>query len=102
MNHINRLLIRLKETQYKSGYKFAVGFVNYDKETGKYIAKPQPWDGKPGTGTEAVNLPEWWHSDYTTEEEASEALHRLFEGYGIPEEDCVIFLMHYLDADMGE
>ena len=92
MKHIERLLIRAKKVSQGSGYSFAVAFVDYDKATGKYIAKPNPWDGKPGSGTEAENLPEWWHEDWETEEAAVDALHRLFDEYKIPDENCVIFL----------
>lgn len=92
MKHIERLLIRAKKVAQGSEYSFAIAFVDYDKKTGKYIAKPNPWDGNPGTGTEAKNLPDWWHEDWTTEEEAAEALHKLFDEYKIPEENCVIFL----------
>lgn len=96
MQHINRLLIRAKRAAQGTDFCFAIGFVDYDEDSGAYIAKPQPWDGKPGSGTEAVDFPEWWHNDWQTEDEASEALHRLFIGYGIPEDNCVIFLRHYV------
>ena len=95
MQHIERLLIRAKKA-HGGEFCFAIGFVDFNEETGMYIAKPQPWDGKPGSACDPVKMPEWWHGDWQTEEEASDALHRLFSGFGIPEENCVVFLTHYI------
>lgn len=96
MNHINRLLIKARKAA-KGEYRLAIGFVDYDEDTQKYIAKPQPWDGKPGSGYDERNpdMPDWWHSDYQSEEEATEALHKLFDSFGIPENNTVVFLMDY-------
>ena len=94
MQHINRLLIKARKAA-QGDYRLAIGFVEYDEETHKYIAKPQPWDGKPESVTEIANMPDWWHCEWSTKEEAIDALHRLFDGYGIPEDNCVIFIMDY-------
>lgn len=95
MNHINRLLIKAREAAGESKYCHAIGFVDYDEESSRYIAKPQLWDGKPGSGTEALDLPNWWHDDWTTEEEATGALNRLFHGFGIPEKNSLIFVLDF-------
>lgn len=94
MQHINMLLIKARKSAL-SNYSYAIGFVDYDEETQKYIAKPQPWDGNTGHGTSCDNMPDWWRDEWSTEDEATEALYRLFNGLGIPENNCVVFLMDY-------
>ena len=95
MQHINRLLIKAKRAARGAEYRLAVGFVDYDEGSNRYIAKPQPWDGKPGTWNGNVRMPDWWHDEWATEEEAADALQRLFDGFGIPENNTVIFFMDY-------
>ena len=94
MNHINRLIIQARKA-VSADYQLAIGFVKYDEHAFRYVADPRPFDGNPGSGTGKAFMPEWWHNDWLTKEEATDALHRLFDGFGIPENNTVIFLMDY-------
>lgn len=91
MQHITRLLIRARKATSK-GYKHGIGWVDYDDMSKMYTAKPQLWDGKPGSVGENIIFPDWWRGDWATPDEAADALEKLFAGFDIPEENCVIFV----------
>lgn len=96
MKLIDRLIKEARKATQGSGKGFAVGSVDYDEETGIYTAVPHAWEGAQGSGT-ALNgvFPEWWCSEYPTEKAASDALNRLFSGFGISEENSVIYAFDY-------
>lgn len=90
MQQINRLLIRAKKATQGADFRYAVGLVEYDEETKRYTAKPQSCSGKTSAEMELVTLP-----DCETEAEAVGALHNLFCGFGIPNENSVVFCVDY-------
>lgn len=96
MNHINRLLAKAKRVTLGNGVRYAMAFINYDKHTNKYIADPRLWGGIEGSGFNDINMPEWWHTEYDTEDAACEALVKLFSSFGVPEDECLFFHMHYV------
>ena len=85
MQHITRLLIQARKVA--KGYNLApvIGFVDYDMEKKLYTADPQETNG--------AAMPEWWRDAWETQQEATDALNRLYEGQGIPEENRLIFIM---------
>ena len=95
MQQINRLIIKAKKIAQGADLCFAMGVVEYDCGTKRYIAKPQLWDGKAGSGTAGMNMPDWWRREWETEEEAVNALYGLFAEFRIPEANSVLFLMDY-------
>ena len=90
MQQINRLLIRAKKATQGTDFRYAVGLVEYDEETRLYTAKPQSCSGKTSTEMELVTIP-----DCNTKAEAVEALHSLFDSFGIPSENSVVFCVDY-------
>ena len=90
MQQINRLLIRAKKATQSETFRYAVGLVEYDEEAKLYTATPQSCSGKTSAEMELATLP-----DYNTKAEAVEALHRLFDGYGIPSTNSVVFYVDY-------
>lgn len=96
MNHIDRLIIAAKRAAKANGKGFAVGSVDYDQDTGIYKAVPHSWDGVKGSGNEYESrLPEWWCRDYATHKDAVKALYRLFDSFGVSEDDSVIYTINY-------
>lgn len=94
MQHITKLIRQARKAVNGSDFAFAIGFVEYDSERQLYTAKPQPWDGVKGSGADhTATMPKWWHEEWDTQQEATDALNRLFEGFGIQEKDRVIFII---------
>lgn len=85
MQHITRLLMQARKAAKGSCMEFVTGFVDYDPEKQKYTADPHEPDG--------ATMPKWWQDEWETQEEAADALNRLYEGQGIPEERRLIFIM---------
>ena len=100
MEHINRLLLKARKAACSDGYPYAVGFVDYDESTCKYIACPQLWDGVKGSGHRIKpNMPEWWSGEHASEDEAVEALNRLFNHFNVPDDSSVIICGDYALED---
>ena len=85
MQHITRLLMQARKAAKGSCMEFVTGFVDYDPEKQKYTADPHEADG--------IAMPKWWKYEWETQQEAADALNRLYEGQGIPEESRLIFIM---------
>lgn len=78
MNLVNRLLVQLRKETRQRIYS-AMCFINFDSESGKWIAAPTFWDGVPRSGYMEGVLPDDWQLEYNTAEEAAEAVERLFD-----------------------
>ena len=100
MDHITRLLLKARKAACSDGYPYAVGFVDYDESTSRYIACPGLWDGVKGSANRMKPImPEWWRDEYNTEDEAVEALNRLFNHFNVPDESSVIICGDYALED---
>ena len=100
MEHINRLLLKARKAASSDGYPYAVGFVDYDENTSKYIACPKLWDGVKGSASRIKpNMPECWRDEYASEDEAVDALNRLFIHFNVPDESSVIICGDYALED---
>lgn len=96
MQHITRLIRQARKAVNGSDFVYALAFVDYDPEKKVYIADPVPWDGqKESLPDRRPNMPEWWHEEWETQQEATDALNRLFESLGIPEKERIIFIMDF-------
>lgn len=100
MEHINRLLLKARKVTCSGGYPYAIGFVEYDENTSKYFACPQLWDGMKGSfQRNQPDMPEWWSGEHASEDEAVEALNRLFNHFNVPDESSVIICGEYALED---
>lgn len=97
MNHIDRLIMEVRKATQGNGKGFAIGCVDYDPDTGIYTATPNAWEGVKGSGDRHNGLlPDWWCSDYGTHEAAVNALYRLFNSFGIAEDNSVVYSIDYV------
>lgn len=85
MGRIDRLIIRAKRTAQRKAERFFVGFVSYEPNTGKWIAKGDLWAGKQRDGRRIT-------TEHDTMEAAVDALHALADEYPNVTEDAVIFI----------
>ena len=85
MQHITRLLMQARKATNNYDFVPAIGFVDYDTEKKLYTADPQDPEG--------ATMPKWWRDAWETQQEATDALNRLFEGRGVPEKNRLIFIM---------
>lgn len=91
MQHINRLLTQLrKEERRKKQVYSAICFIDYDREKEMWIACPTFWDGVAGSGSMNGVLPEYWIGEYSTADEAHEAVGRLFDTLDIIKPPVII------------
>lgn len=97
MNHIDRLIMEVRRAAQGYGKGYGIGEVDHDPDTGLYTAIPHSWEGVKGSGNKyESHLPDWWCSDYDTHEAASNALCKLFSGFGIPDDYMVIYTINYV------
>ena len=95
MQHIDRLLIEAKKAFRPNG-KTGVAFVDYDNEKRKWIVSScMVWEGVFGSGNMAKERSH--ETEFCTQEEASEAMHKYFEEYGIENEDAVVIFIDRLE-----
>ena len=87
MQHITRLIMQARKAAKGPLMDYVTGFVEYDPEKQKYIADPHEPDG--------ATMPEWWQNEWETQQEATDALNRLYEGQKIPYENRFIFIMDF-------
>lgn len=96
MNHIDRLIMEVRRAAQKNNKGFAIGSVDHDPSTGIYTAVPHAWEGLKGSGNKHESpLPDWWNSKYHTHEEAVNALYKLFDSFGISEDDSIVYTVNY-------
>lgn len=90
MKALDRLIIKAKN---KCGYeRLEIGFISPSKtEPGKWIARGDIWNGKPGNGTGIIIC-----GEYDSIEEAEAALQELGEQYP-NDKNVVIFIEDILD-----
>lgn len=89
MKHINKLLIQLRKERNPRIFS-ALCFIERDSATGKWIANPTLWDGKPLSGHMEGVIPEEWVSTYDTAEEAAEAVSSLFNTLDIKHKPVIL------------
>lgn len=85
MDKVDKLIIRAKRTAQRKAERFYMGFVNYDPDTGKWIAKGDLWAGKRRGGRRIT-------TEHDTMESAVDALQALADEYPNTVEDAVIFI----------
>lgn len=90
MKALDRLIVKAKN---KCGYeRLEIGFISpSEKEPGKWIARGDIWNGKPGSGTGTIIC-----GEYDSIEEAESALQELGEQYP-NDKEVVIFIEDILD-----
>lgn len=98
MKHIDRLLRKARKAQSPSVYS-AFCIVDRDSRTGKWIAEPQIWDGKPGSGNMEGVIRSDWIREYDTIEEAVEAVDTLFQSLNIGDPDRLVLLVDDMFED---
>ncbi len=85
MDKVDRLIIKAKKAAQRKAERFYMGFVDYDPDKGKWIAKGDLWTGKRGGGRRIT-------AEHDTKEAAVDALHALADEYPNTVEDAVIFI----------
>ena len=85
MDKVDKLIIRAKRTAQRKAERFHMGFVNYDPDTGKWIAMGDLWAGKQRDGRRI-------RIEHDTMEAAVDALQTLADEYPNTVEDTVIFI----------
>lgn len=85
MGRIDQLIIRAKRTAQRKVERFFMGFVSYEPDTGKWIAKGDLWAGKQRDGRRIT-------TEHDTMEAAVDALHALANKFPNTVEDAVIFI----------
>ena len=85
MDKVDKLIIRAKRTAQRKAERFYMGFVEYNPDTGKWIAKGDLWAGKRRGGHRVT-------TEHDTMEAAVDALHALADEYPNTVEDAVVFI----------
>lgn len=90
MNHIDRLLIQARKA-FTPIVRNAFCIITRDDLTGVWKAVPQLWDGVPGSGFTPV--PKEWENEYSTADEATEAVNNLFESLNISDPERLVIIV---------
>ena len=85
MDKVDKLIILAKRTAQRKAERFYMGFVNYDPDTGKWIATGDLWAGKRRDGRRI-------RTEHDTMQAAIDALQALANEYPNVTEDAVIFI----------
>jgi len=84
MQRVDRLLVKAKRAAQRKAERFYMGFVDYDPDKGKWIAKGDLWTGKQGGGRRIT-------TEHDSMEAAVAALDSLSREYPNTVEDMPIF-----------
>ena len=74
MQRVDRLLIKAKKAAQRKAERFIAGFVEYEPDTGKWLAMGDLWTGKKGSGRRIT-------TEHDTMETAVAALEALANEY---------------------
>lgn len=85
MNKVDKLIIKAKRAAQRKAERIYAGFVSYDPDTGRWIAKGDLWAGKRRGGRRI-------RTEHDTMEAAVDALHALADEYPNTVEDVSIFI----------
>lgn len=85
MQKVDRLLAKAKKVVQRNAERFFMGFVEYDTDTGKWLAIGDLWRGKKG-GSRRIT------TEHDTEEAAVAALDALSSEYPNIVENTLIFI----------
>ena len=88
MEQLTRYVIPAKASAEEKRERFHFGVVKHFREAGPYTAEAAVWTGKQGSGRMIV-------SDHKTEEEAINALFRVYARYPNAHEEAVVFFGGY-------
>lgn len=90
MNHIDRLLIQARKA-FTPLVRNAFCIIAHDALAGVWQAVPQLWDGVPGSGF--TPIPEEWKNEFSTADEATEAVNNLFESLNISDPERLVIIV---------
>lgn len=85
MNKVDKLIIKAKRAAQRKAERIYAGFVSYDPDTGRWIAKGDLWAGKRRGGRRIT-------TEHVTMDAAVDALQALADEYPNTVEDAVIFI----------